>query len=454
MLTLRFKSEVVLIFRGDVQLRYWSAGIAARALCTLAVGLGLISGSWDSLRAADVTAARLDGTTITGEVRSWNKGQVVIGSSSGDQAIAADQLESLRWPAAAAAEKSAAIAPGIAELTDGTLIPIESLLVTGDKATLKLPAAAGEQAALSLNVKSLAVVRFVALDEVLMKQWDEIRQSKPAGDLLVVRKRDGKSLDYVDGVLGEISADKVELKVDGEFNRADRAKVAGVIYLRTTPPTTAEPRVALQGRSGLRAAATNIELVGAHVSVTTPGGAKFDWPTSDLELADFSHGKVVFLSDIEPVAHDWVPLVGLPAGIATASTYGQYRRDQSAFGSALTLTVPETADAAASANGVRRFNKGLAIRSRTELVYRLPIGISRLTAVVGIEPATIKTGEVHLTILADDRPLVETDVYGNQSPVSVDVPLSGTKRLKIVVDYGKNLDTGDWLNMCDAKLIK
>jgi hypothetical protein len=26
--------------------------------------------------------------------------------------------------------------------------------------------------------------------------------------------------------------------------------------------------------------------------------------------------------------------------------------------------------------------------------------------------------------------------------------------LKIVVDYGQNLDTGDWLNLCDARLIK
>lgn len=443
-----------MLFRGDVQLRYWSVGIAVRAVCALAVGIGLISGWWSSLRAADVTAARLDGTAVAGELRSWNSGQVVIASSSGDQTIAADQLESLRWPAAAAADKPVADVPGIAELTDGTVIPIESLLVTSDNATLKLPAAAGEQASLSLNVKSLAVVRFVALDEVLTKQWNEIRQSKPAGDLLVVRKRDGKSLDYVDGVLGEISADKVELKVDGESNRADRAKVAGVIYLRATPPTTAEPRITLQGRSGLRAAAANIELAGTHVSVTTPGGARFDWPSSDLELADFSHGKVVYLSDIEPVAHDWVPLVGLPAGITAASAYGQYRRDQSAFGSALTLTAAETADGAASASGVRRFNKGLAIRSRTELVYRLPAGISRLTAMAGIEPATVKTGEVHLTILADDRPLLETDVYGNQPPVPIDVPLNGAKRVKIVVDYGKNLDTGDWLNMCDAKLIK
>jgi hypothetical protein len=100
------------------------------------------------------------------------------------------------------------------------------------------------------------------------------------------------------------------------------------------------------------------------------------------------------------------------------------------------------------------FSKGLALRSRTELVYRLPAGFGRFTAVAGMEPATSSTGNVHLTIYGDDRPLFETDISGQEPPCAIELDIAGIKRLKIVVDFGKNLDTGDWLNLCDARLLK
>jgi hypothetical protein len=144
----------------------------------------------------------------------------------------------------------------------------------------------------------------------------------------------------------------------------------------------------------------------------------------------------------------------LPPGFSTIAKYGQYRRDQSAFGGALTLRVPETTDAASQIFSQHSFNKGLAIRSRAELAFRLPSGVTRFTALAGIEPATAITGAVNLAVFADDRLLLETEVSGTRPPAPIDVQISGAKRLKIVVDYGKNLDTGDWLNLCDAKLVK
>ena len=43
---------------------------------------------------------------------------------------------------------------------------------------------------------------------------------------------------------------------------------------------------------------------------------------------------------------------------------------------------------------------------------------------------------------------------GNDAPLPIEVDIAGVKRLKIVVDYGQNLDTGDWLNLCDARIVK
>jgi hypothetical protein len=103
---------------------------------------------------------------------------------------------------------------------------------------------------------------------------------------------------------------------------------------------------------------------------------------------------------------------------------------------------------------MQTYAKGLAIRSRTELVYRLPGGFRRLNAVAGIDPASSASGNVRLEIFGDDRLLLQTEVAGTDAPHDIDLDVEGIKRLRIVVDFGGNLDTGDWLNLCDARLVK
>ena len=187
--------------------------------------------------------------------------------------------------------------------------------------------------------------------------------------------------------------------------------------------------------------------------MTTIGGAKLSWPLDDVHFADFSAGKVVFLSDLEPASEQRTPLVGLPASALLAANYGRPRRDQSPYGGPLTLWFPG-GDSLASAGHTQTFGKGLALRSRTEQVYRLPRGFTRLVGVAGIEPATSGDGSTRLIITGDERPLVDAEITGNQSPLPIELNIAGVKRLKIVVDYGQNLDTGDWLNLCDVRIVK
>ena len=49
---------------------------------------------------------------------------------------------------------------------------------------------------------------------------------------------------------------------------------------------------------------------------------------------------------------------------------------------------------------------------------------------------------------------LEADVAAGDAPRSIDFDIEGVKRLKFVVDYGANQDTGDWLNLCDLKILK
>jgi hypothetical protein len=333
-------------------------------------------------------------------------------------------------------------------------LPADEIHVIGGSLSLKLVSPGlAEQKPLTVPTSRVSAVRLKTLKPSAAEQWQEIRHGDRTSDLLLVAKRGGENLDYVEGVLGDVTAEKIEFKLDGDPLRIDRDKVAGFIYYRRGREARIEPRCVLHGRNGFRASAMGVRLAERALYITTMAGFKFEWPLADVAFADFSAGKIRYLSDVAESSARWTPLVALPAGASQAAAFGQTRLDQSAFGGPLTLHFPNT-DSPSSARQLRVFSKGLAVRSRSELLYRIPPSFARFTAVAGIEPATSATGNVQLTILGDDRPLSEAAVSGDEPPREIELDIAGVKRLKIVVDFGKNLDTGDWLNLCDARLMK
>jgi hypothetical protein len=404
--------------------------------------------------AAEVSATRLDGTTAAGNLQQWGDDELKLATPTGDQPIATNQLISLRWPPAANSTPAGEKATGTVELIDGTILPIKTIHVEKSDASLALAAAdAADGKPLILPIAQIAVIRLRQLDGSLATQWDEMRRQNLANDVIAVLKKDGTTLDYAEGVVGNISDDKVDFKLDGETQRVDRAKIAGAIYYRPDRRLKEEPKASIQGRSGLRVNAAHLVLKDSRLELTTATGVKLSWPVSDISLADFSSGKLMYLSDIEPASATTTAFVGLPASATLAAEYGKYRRDKSAFGGPLSLLMREGESVATQAAS-RTFSKGLALRSRAEIVYRLPAGFQRFIAIAGIDPATTSTGNVRLAIFGDDRVLVETEITGDQAPQPIQLDIANVKRLKIVVDYGQNIDTGDWLNLCDARIAK
>jgi hypothetical protein len=390
----------------------------------------------------------------TGELLSWDDKVVVLATENGKRRIAVEDLLTLRWlPTVAEGTPSEKTAPAQAELIDESLIPIADYQSTGTNATLKLAVTTPSgDTVVEIPGEQVAAVQFKPLQFAATEQWREIRQLGLAGDILVLQKRDGASLDYVEGSLGYVTADKIEFKLDGESARIDRRRVAGIVYFQGQRESDAEPRCVIHGRSGLRANGVRAQFENGLIEIETASGVNLRWPMDDIYLADFSAGKLLYLSDMKPASEKWTPLVGLPAGIKSVSKYGRPRNDQSAYGGLLSLASPD--ELGLSLGRTRQFNKGLALRSRTELAYRLPTGFQRMRAVAGIDPAVTGDGNVRLLIHGDDRLLLEAEISGREPPQPIDLDIGGVKRLTIVVDYGRNLDSGDWLNLCDARIVK
>ena len=103
----------------------------------------------------------------------------------------------------------------------------------------------------------------------------------------------------------------------------------------------------------------------------------------------------------------------------------------------------------------QRFAKGMCIHSRTELTYALDRKFTVFEAIVGIDDLVSGNQQsiVSLTISGDGKQLYQQNISTQDAPVPLKVSLENVATLTILVDYGDNDSSCDWLDLADAKLI-
>jgi hypothetical protein len=87
-------------------------------------------------------------------------------------------------------------------------------------------------------------------------------------------------------------------------------------------------------------------------------------------------------------------------------------------------------------------------------VFDLPDDVRQFRATAGIDFRVREHGNVRLVIRGDDQQLFAEDIAGADPPRELAINIAGARRLEIFVDYGANLDIGDHLNLCNARLVK
>jgi hypothetical protein len=381
---------------------------------------------------------------MTGKIASWNSKTLTVAGEK-ELALASGELLDVRWPH----EKADAPAPLNIEFVDGTRLGYATFSIAGHKATINGGYFAKPLVIAQDMIKLVELQpKTAAIDAVLA----QIQQKNAAGDAVVVTKSEGQSLDYLTGTLGDVTEDQAKFQWDGERLQLKRARIAALVVYQPKSRPLPEAICQLSLTDGSQAAVSEIDLAGDRLRAKTPAGVELDLPLSEVERADFSAGKIAYLSDLKPTEVRWTPRVSLSAGAATIAQYGLPRNDISYSGSPLSLLWKD--DVARSRRDIRTYNKGLAIRSRTELTYRIPAGMKRFIAAAGIDPLSAAQGNVVLTVRGDDRVLWEGPIDGKGSPVEIDVELQSAHRLQLVVDYGENLDYGDRLHLVEARLTK
>ena len=156
---------------------------------------------------------------------------------------------------------------------------------------------------------------------------------------------------------------------------------------------------------------------------------------------DFSNGKLVYLSDLKTDSVAWTPYFATAKPLPAMEQFYAPRFDRSVDSEPLRLADTP-------------YDKGIALHSRTEIVYRLPAGYTRFQATVGIDDVGRHAGKVRLVVRGDDSVLLELVVAGEDPPKPIDLATTGVRRLTILADFADKSGTSDCLLLCNARLSK
>jgi hypothetical protein len=378
-------------------------------------------------------AQSVDESAVVGSLVELTPERVVLDTPQGKVELELTKLLSLSRKDLKEGEPPAASPTVWVELADGSTLAASQYVVRADRATITL----SDGQTVATPVKAVWSVRLQPETPKIASEWSRILGLKADGDVLVVRN--GESVDYHQGVLRDIDEDAVKFELDGDTLPIKRAKIFAFTYHHVAGESQA-PLGCFLDRDGSRWSVATF-LLGEKLGWTTPGGVKCERPLGEIKSLDFSLGKVRYLSDLKPESVVWTPFFGQGQVSPTLERFYAPRMDRNFDNNPLQLKKSV-------------YSKGLALHSRTDVVYRLPDAYGRFKAVAGIDDAVAPKGNVRLVVRGDDRVLFDSAIRGGESPHNIDLDIAGVRRLAILADYGDTFGAGDHLILGNARISR
>lgn len=388
---------------------------------------------WAEPGSLEVQVRTLEGQVQSGVLTALSEQTVGLQTPSGPVSTPLDRVAELT-PKTPPATKPAPAA--WVQLVDGCRAAVQEFLLEEGKVRLQV---AGSEAAFQCARRDVAWVRFQPETETIGPAWKKLLEMKTDTDVLVLRTDQG--LDYHRGVIHQVTAETVQFELDRERIPVKRGRVFGLIFRHPEGRSLPAPVGILHEAGGSQWYVEKLTLEGQVLRWTSPAGLSGSTPLAELVRLDFSEGKIVYLSDLEPESVRWTPFFGPAEVPASQAEFFAPRKDRALEPRPIQL-------------GGKKYNKGLAIHSRTEMVYRLPRPFRRLQAVAGIDDQIRPAGHVQLVIRGDDKVLLDQAISGSEPPKPIDLDITGVRRLVILVDFGQDMDIGDHLLLGDIRLVQ
>ncbi len=423
------------------------------------------------------SAETLDGEDFRGPVIQLDSKHVTLETDDGPKSVEIGKLIRLvpEDPPKFSDEEGGAWI----ELVDGSVVVAGDYAVDDQRGRLIF----SDEEAIELPVAMIAVVRLQDQSGATAAEWARIRQTKFDSDVLVTRK--DEVLDYHRGVLRDVTDAAVQFEIDGEVLSVKRSKVHGLIYYRRLSNALPDSICVLGDTARSHWSVSSLTTPQKEkLRWTTPAGATVTRPLANVASIDFSQGKVVYLSDLNWESATFTPYFGTKKGMPLLDRFLAPRKDTNLHSEPLRIAGED-------------YKKGISIHSRTEIIYRLPGRFRWFRALAGIDDSVRPHGNVRLVIIGDDRMLLEATITGSpgdkpvrmklgenpleakpanppfetgldakfqpyftsplllpEYPVKIDVPITGVRRLTLLVDFGEELDVSDHLDLCNARVVK
>lgn len=379
----------------------------------------------------------LDGQTRQGVLQAFEEDRVVVQIDSETTSVPTRDLQWIRpsepGPAPEGAER--------VWVTFADQSQVVASELTAAEGRISLTLRDGRTLAAAADL--VETVRFYPPHKDRNEQFASLVARNEPGDRLIVRRSE-QSLDLVAGIVKSVGADEVLFQLDDMEVPVKRTKLEGIAFFQKERELPS-PLCKVTTHEGATWNAAKVALAETEITLTTTAGLDVRFPWNRLQSVDFGFGNLVYLSDLEPERAEWTPYLEGSALQEQLNLLFGPRMDRGFSGGPISLGKRTQAQV---------FEKGLALHSRTILVFRLTDEYRKFLATAGIDTQVVPKGNVQLAIFGDDRELLRKSITGEQAPQELEVDIVGVKRLKILVDYGENLDIADHLNLANARIAK
>ena len=374
-----------------------------------------------------VTLTTISGTKVTGTLKSWSDGSVVLMAAT-EQKFARSEIRSVEFPRPPGNSKQARP---------------EIWLSNGDRISARAVTVANDLLAISWPIMNESELAKISLEKVLaiVLEWpddtsDRLRlisdlQTLPPGNDLIVLANGDRSL----GEFVRLDAAHVELKLGAKVLKLDRSRTRAIRFNPelTTVQRPIDRRVMLTLNDGSLLTASSIEFSGDAFQVNSPALGSLTLPATSLVACHLFGDRLVPLSDYEPSQVKFTPYLSSHWPLIYNANVRRGR---------LKLRGVES--------GV-----GLGMHSRMEVSYKLNGREREFQATVGIDDIAMGKGSVIFAVDLDGtRAWTSPELTGKSPAMTIPViDVRGKKELTLIVDFGEFADVSDYANWCDAVLV-
>ncbi|MFN0138444.1 MAG: NPCBM/NEW2 domain-containing protein [Phycisphaerae bacterium] len=378
--------------------------------------------------ALDLRIVGLDGTVLSGKLVRVAP-ELTIATADGERALAWNEILEVRAvdvaPSAAGTSRPSQRPPLRFSLADGS--NFLGSIVGNQDGDLRVSTGSATSGRVALsNIRSIVSTAPPETAKEDLARWLATPPTDADG---VIVAGSAKAL-ALDGAIKDIDATRVLFSFKGQQRELPWKQIAGVfVHKNVARGATTVVRTS----DGQRFAG---RITGGDDDSVTLSSGVFEqlaiaW--SQIERIEVRSDRLQFLSDLKPVEYQFEPLF---------SSKFEPAFDESLGGGPIVV-------------GGREFAKGICMRSRSFMIFRIGGEYRQFAATVGILDETGGRGNAIVAINGDGRTLwSEKQLRGGEGPREVTIDVSNVDTLVLLVDRGEDLDIADHVAWAFARLIR